>query len=193
VRSSPAPFRRSCAAHHRRTATSMLYAAKSCSYCRMMLPSEFFKMRNRSSTLSEWQTTRTGQTANKFRLKAKLNKNRESVNGRAPLPSFPAVVLSPQIRSWLPAKRCWMIFSRPPKRAAHDEKNVLRVDCGRGFLASLREIHHCLDLAGNIVRRTGRNFCLLHQLQEIRLDPSTPKRPDRKHYLRAAILSISSI
>ena len=45
----------------------------------------------------------------------------------------------------------------------------LRVDGGGGFLAALGEIHHGLNLARDVVGRTGRHFGFLHQLEQVGL------------------------
>src|ERR1017187_1027590 len=45
---------------------------------------------------------------------------------------------------------------QPAKCTADDEQYVLRVDRARRFPASLVEIHHRLDLAGNVIRSEER-------------------------------------
>src|SRR6266699_6103099 len=52
--------------------------------------------------------------------------------------------------------------------AAHHEQNMLRVDNGGLLLAALSEIHHGLELARDVVRRAGRDFRFLHELEQVR-------------------------
>ena len=52
------------------------------------------------------------------------------------------------------------------ERAAHDEQDVFRVDCVAAFFAASRAVHHRLDLAGHVVRGTGRHLGFLHQLEQ---------------------------
>jgi len=41
------------------------------------------------------------------------------------------------------------------------------------FFASLCEVHHRLDLAGNILGRTRRHLGLFHQFEQVGLHPAT--------------------
>src|SRR6185369_14204273 len=57
--------------------------------------------------------------------------------------------------------------------AADNEEDMLRIDGRRCFAPALREIHHGLDLAGNIVGGTRGHFRFLHELQEVGLDAAS--------------------
>src|SRR5258708_26107644 len=60
-------------------------------------------------------------------------------------------------------------FFQSAKSAAHNEQNMLGVDGAGGFAAALVEIHHGLDLAGDVVRRASRDLGFFHEFQQIGL------------------------
>ncbi len=70
-----------------------------------------------------------------------------------------------------------MDLLQPGKRAADDEENVFGVDGGGGFLTPLSEVHHGLNLAGDIVRGPRRHLGFLHQLEEIGLNSAPAHVP----------------
>ena len=53
--------------------------------------------------------------------------------------------------------------------AADDEQDVLGVDGAGRFAAALGEIHHRLDLAGDVAGRAGRHLGFLHELEQVGL------------------------
>src|SRR5882762_7861218 len=55
-------------------------------------------------------------------------------------------------------------FFQSTESAANNEQNMLGVDGAGGFATALVEIHHGLDLAGDVVRRASRDLGLFHQL-----------------------------
>src|SRR5437899_4552043 len=63
-------------------------------------------------------------------------------------------------------------FLQSTKCSADDKQNMFCINRSWSFAAPLSEIHHCLDLTRDIIRRACRNFRLLHQFQEVCLDAS---------------------
>src|SRR5260221_870848 len=60
-------------------------------------------------------------------------------------------------------------FFQAAEGTADNEENMLGVDGAGGFAAALVEIHHGLDLAGDVVRRASRDFGFFHEFQQIGL------------------------
>ena len=55
-------------------------------------------------------------------------------------------------------------FLQSAESAAHHEQNVPGVDdCGLLLSTPLGQVHHRLNLAGNIIGRASRDFSFLHQ------------------------------
>src|SRR5882672_692670 len=118
------------------------------------------------------------QAANKFRLKPEFYEVPGLGMIQDFLGRFQRVVLGGEAYGGLrqtPAND----FFQPAESAANNEENMLGVDGVGRFAAALVEIHHGLDLAGDVVRRASGDLGLFHQLQEIGLHAASADVPAR--------------
>src|SRR5205823_1085049 len=69
-------------------------------------------------------------------------------------------------------------FVQAAESPADHEENMLGVDGGGlRLFATIRQVHHSLKLAGNVIRSARRHFCFFHQLEEVCLDAAPAHIP----------------
>src|SRR5579862_7000722 len=108
------------------------------------------------------------QASDKFRLKAEVDEVLGLAFGQNSLGSLLRTLLSAETNRRF-SHASPDNFLQSLKGAANNKQNVLGVNRGWRFATSLSEIHHRLDLSGNIVLGTSRHLGFFHELQEVGL------------------------